>query len=281
MSTYALPHKGGRGEAVGNRNLFVRITSAVCLIGIALGAAYLGGITAGLVVGIFAFAVLLEWSGITGGAFRESVPFAFAVAVAVVLTSLGMAMLAFVVAFLAVVIAALYTRAVWLPAGVVYASVFGISLILIRIEANFGLAALVFVLAVVWATDSSAFFVGRTVGGPKLAPRLSPKKTWSGAIGGLVGALLAGVVAAKLSAVPVTFGLIVVAFFLSIACQLGDLFESWIKRRFGVKDSSTIIPGHGGVMDRVDGLTFSAAAAVAIGALHAGPDNLGGGLLLW
>jgi phosphatidate cytidylyltransferase len=281
VSIYPLTHEGGHGPSVRSSNLLVRTASAIVLLGIALAAAFQGGVAAGVVAAAFALVIVLEWSAITGGALGPCAPFAISVAVAVVMASLGMVATACFIALLVAVIAAAYTRQLWLPAGVIYASVFGISLMAIRIQPEFGLAGMVFLLAVVWATDSGAFFVGRTVGGPKLAPRLSPKKTWAGAIGGLVAALLAGLAVARLTAVPVTFGVIAVAFVLSVFCQLGDLFESWLKRRFGVKESGNIIPGHGGVMDRVDGLALAGAVAVAIGAFHEAPDNLARGLLIW
>jgi len=268
-------------DAVRNSDLVVRTGSAAVLLTIALGAAYLGGFAAGAVAAVFAFLVLLEWGAITGRTLVQTMPFAATVAVAVAVTGLGMAAIACSVVVLAAIAAAIRSRDVWLPGGVIYAALLGIGLVALRLAPELGLPALIFLLAVVWATDSAAFFAGRTIGGPKLAPKISPKKTLAGAAGGLLAALAAGVAAARLSDVPVTFGLICVAFTLSVFCQLGDLFESWVKRRFGAKDSGSIIPGHGGVMDRVDGLTFAGAAAVVIGAAHQGFGSLGRGLLIW
>src|SRR5690606_13899764 len=124
--------------------------------------------------------------------------------------------------------------------------------------------------AVVWVTDILAYFVGKAVGGPKLAPSISPGKTWSGAIGGAAGGTLAGLIVAQF--VPTTAGMAVIcvaALALSVVSQAGDLFESSLKRRFSVKDSGRIIPGHGGVMDRVDGLVAAAFALYLAGALVA------------
>lgn len=269
------------GNAVKGSDLLVRTVSAAVLLVVALGAAYFGGITAGVVAGAFALAVVLEWGAITGTSSDRSFPFAVVVALAVAASGFGMIAVAWAMALATAAIAAAYTRGVWLPAGVIYASVLGIGLVVLRLAPEFGLTALIFLLSVVWATDSGAFFAGRTIGGPKLAPKISPKKTWAGAIGGVAAAVAAGVVAAWLTGIPVTFGLICVAFGLSVFCQLGDLFESWIKRRFGAKDSGHTIPGHGGVMDRVDGLTFAAFAAIAIGTAHGGADDLGRGLVIW
>jgi phosphatidate cytidylyltransferase len=124
---------------------------------------------------------------------------------------------------------------------------------------------MLFIFAVVWATDIFAYFIGRAIGGPKLAPPISPGKTWSGAIGGTLASVLAGLAVVYLAGEPVGFGLVAVILLLSIASQIGDLFESWIKRRFGVKDSSRLIPGHGGVMDRVDGLVSACFVAFLVG----------------
>lgn len=281
MTIDALAEEGRRGQTVRSSDLLVRTASAAVLLAIALGAAYLGGVAAGAVAGAFAFVVLLEWAKITSGMAYHALPFAAAVALAAVVTGLGMATAALVVAGAAAIVAAVYTRSGWLSGGVAYATMLGVSLVAVRVAPEFGFEALIFVLAVVWATDSGAFFAGRWIGGPRLAPAISPKKTWSGAIGGLAAALVAGIVAARLTGIPVGFGLIVVAFALSVVSQIGDLFESWVKRHFGAKDSGHIIPGHGGVMDRVDGLTFAAAAAVLIGAAHQGQGGLGRGLLIW
>jgi phosphatidate cytidylyltransferase len=144
-----------------------------------------------------------------------------------------------------------------------------------------GFAALAFLFATVWVTDIFAYLTGRHLGGPLLAPRLSPKKTWSGAVGGLAGGVVAGVLVAYASAGthPVAAG--VLALILSIAAQGGDLLESSVKRRFGAKDTSTLIPGHGGVMDRVDGFLVAALIAVVIGVLRSGAAAAARGLLLW
>ena len=161
------------------------------------------------------------------------------------------------------------------------APVLGLGLLLLRDAPEHGLAAVVVVFAIVWGTDSGAFFVGRAIGGPKLWPAISPKKTWAGAVGGLVAGIVIGLVVAGLARVSVAPGLALVSAFLSLASQAGDLSESAIKRHFGAKDSGIIVPGHGGMMDRVDGLVFAVAAAVIIGLLHGGPAHLALGLLRW
>ncbi len=148
----------------------------------------------------------------------------------------------------------------WLAGGIIYAGVPSASLAFLRGTDDSGLFATLVLFATVWATDIFAYFVGRSLGGPKLAPSISPGKTWSGAIGGLAAAVAAAMAAAAWYG-PVgnpVFPVVIVL--VSIWSQLGDLFESWVKRRFGVKDSGTMIPGHGGMMDRVDGLAAGATA---------------------
>jgi len=152
----------------------------------------------------------------------------------------------------------------WQPGGIVYAGLTGISLSAIRGDDSVGLIAMLFIFAVVWATDILAYFTGRAIGGPKLAPRISPGKTWSGAIGGAVSGVIAGVALVLSQFSLDDFRLPALALVLSVASQCGDLFESHIKRKFGAKDSSKLIPGHGGVMDRVDGLVFACFAALLL-----------------
>jgi phosphatidate cytidylyltransferase len=147
--------------------------------------------------------------------------------------------------------------------GLLYCGLPGIALIWLR-AAPWGFYATLFVMAVVWGADIAAYFTGRTLGGPKLAPAISPNKTWSGAIGGLAGSLAAaGVMALVWPGHANGAGLarlMVLALPLAILSILGDLYESWLKRRADVKDSGTLLPGHGGVMDRLDGLVPAAVA---------------------
>lgn len=171
-------------------------------------------------------------------------------------------------------------RVPWLAAGVVYAAVCAGAPILLRSSYDFGLHAILFLFAVVWTTDIAGYVVGRLVGGPKLWPAVSPKKTWSGAIGGVAGAVIFGGALVHFSGIPVGF-VAVLAAVLSIAAQGGDLAESALKRRFGVKDASQIIPGHGGVMDRLDGFIVAALVAAVIGLARGGFDQPGRGLLMW
>jgi phosphatidate cytidylyltransferase len=168
----------------------------------------------------------------------------------------------------------------WSAAGVYYAGLPAIALIAIRQDPDYGFHAILYLFVVVWSADTGAFFTGRLIGGPKLAPKISPNKTWAGFIGGAVFACIAGVLFAAWlgrTSIPAVGALSVV---LALISQGGDLGESFIKRFFGVKDSSGLIPGHGGVLDRLDGLVFAAIGAGLIAAA-ADPLKPGRALLVW
>ena len=172
-------------------------------------------------------------------------------------------------------------RPLWLVAGIVYAGLFAASMLILRGDPRFGFVALIWLFALVWTADIAAYFAGRAFGGRKLWPAVSPNKTWSGAVGATVAGPLAGAIviaAAGLALRPMHVVLMVV---IVIVAQLGDLMESAIKRRFGVKDSSHLIPGHGGLMDRCDSLVAAAAVALFLGVARAGTNAAAEGLLSW
>ena len=161
-------------------------------------------------------------------------------------------------------------KADWLVGGLFYAGAATFPPALLRGDDLPGLLTIGFLVTVVWSTDIFAYFTGRSLGGPKLLPMVSPKKTMSGALGGLVAAIALGSLFAY-GAGDVAGPLIVVlAAVLSVAGQAGDLYESWIKRRFGVKDSGRLIPGHGGLMDRIDALIVATTVAWLVGMFVAG-----------
>ena len=161
------------------------------------------------------------------------------------------------------------------PAGLAYVAVAGAALLWLRDDPVAGRANVLFLLLVVWAGDIGAYLVGRWIGGPRLAPRISPGKTWSGAVGGLLAAVAAGLLAAHVLSDAATWRVVVVAAVLGIVAQAGDLLESFVKRRLAVKDSGHLIPGHGGLFDRLDGV-LAAAPVAALLAL-----TLGRGVVLW
>lgn len=267
----------GNGSAERLTNLQVRIVSSVFLIVAVLGLTWLGGTAFALLAAAISAAIFYEWTGMSrgeGGA-GHRVTAAVLLGFVLALLLLGVeARLVFGAAAVAALLCALDARwraqGLGTTAGLIYAALSGVSLALLRDSDDQGLAAILFLFATVWATDIMAYFVGRTVGGPKLAPAISPGKTWSGAIGGAVGGVLAGVATAAVTGYASLVVAACVALSLSAVSQLGDLFESWIKRRHGVKDSSRLIPGHGGVMDRVDGLVAAAFMLYLIGALLGG-----------
>jgi phosphatidate cytidylyltransferase len=247
-------------------NLSVRVISALILAAMVLALTMAGGLPFRFLAVIVGAAILFEWCSITGivdDRLRSVIAGAGFFAVALLLligAPQPVIWMTLAAAVLATVCAdRIRSRAFWSSGGLFYAGFSSVALAFLR-ESGHGLVTMLFLFAVVWATDIFAYFTGRTMGGPKLAPRISPKKTWSGAIGGTVFAAIFGVIIAAISGAGHSFSVVSVAVILSVAAQFGDLFESWVKRRFGRKDSSQLIPGHGGVMDRVDGLVIAAMA---------------------
>jgi phosphatidate cytidylyltransferase len=167
----------------------------------------------------------------------------------------------------------------WVACGFVYGAVMFVAPVFLRNDPVLGFQAIIFLFIVVWATDIVAYFAGRALGGPKLAISISPNKTWSGAIVGTAAAIAIAIPFAKYLGQDQR-GIALLALVLSIAAQIGDLLESALKRRFNAKDASQLIPGHGGVMDRLDG--FWAAALVAAGTgVARGGFHGAQGLLAW
>lgn len=267
-----------RAPAAGGE-LRMRVISAAILGPVALAAVMLGGWAFAALMAAMAALAIGEWAAITNA--REPAWPRLAAALSLVagiaalqaaFFGIGLALIALPAALAA--LGGLHLRTLgWIGAGLVYVGGPSAALVLLRQPEQVGLLAILFVLFVVWATDIGAYFGGRGIGGPKLWPRVSPKKTWSGALSGLVAALVAGGATAGIGGIGVRTGL-ALAVPLSVAAQAGDLFESAVKRRFGVKDSGTIIPGHGGVLDRVDGLFGAAALALVLALVGLGGDIL-------
>jgi phosphatidate cytidylyltransferase len=267
-----------------SRNLLMRIAAAAVLIPLAIAIAYAGGWLWATLVTLAAIGLFVEWLAIVGlsGAIRVTVPGVAALATAGLCFAIGRldaALIVLAVGFVAVVAMAPERRG-WAAAGFFYAAAAEIASVLVRLDPVKGFAALMFVLLIVWVTDSGGYFAGRGFGGPKLWPRVSPKKTWAGAIGGFVASLAVacGFAAFDLGRIG---PLLMVSGALTVVSQLGDLFESAVKRRFDVKDSSHIIPGHGGLMDRLDGFVAAVVVAALFGFLRGGADGVGRGLMVW
>jgi phosphatidate cytidylyltransferase len=259
---------------------------------LAIAAVVLGGWPFVLFWTAAALGVFWEWGAIVAdGAVAVRLAGAAALVVAALAAGVGQLFAALVaLAGGAVLVAGICPqRRTWCAAGILYAGAVALAPVVLRGDHELGAAAIFFLFAVVWATDILGYFIGRAVGGPKLAPQISPKKTWSGACGGALGALAAGVAVVEVMVVPevpvasqaVPIAAASIALALSIIAQAGDLFESAVKRRFGVKDASHVIPGHGGLMDRLDGFLAAAAVAALIGLMRGGPEASARGLLLW
>lgn len=252
-------------------NLQLRIVSALALGAVALLATWLGGFPFRLLSCLIAaamFSELIVMAGIASQPGRMALLTALAaVPLLLLLFGFGGSVVGALI-LIAAALAALSDRQAgagwWGATAVVYAALAALALIGVRDDDRAGLSAMLFLFAVVWATDIMAYAVGRVAGGPKLWPAISPGKTWSGAIGGLAGAVLAGMAAASLLGLPPGADLALLILTLSAVSQAGDLFESWMKRRLGAKDSGSLIPGHGGVLDRVDGLVAAAFALYLI-----------------
>jgi len=271
-------------SAKGSSNLYMRVVAALVLAPLTIAIAWLGGWIWACVVIAAAALLYFEWLMIVGVSNNRLAVAAGLAALALsgICLMVRRTDLAFAVVGVGVVLAVAIAQGKrgWAASGLVYAAAALIATILVRRDADFGFIGLMFVLLVVWVTDIGGYFAGRGIGGPKLWPRVSPKKTWAGAIGGLVLGLAIAVGFALLG-----FGkmgpLLMLGAVLSIVSQLGDLFESAVKRRFDVKDSSHIIPGHGGLLDRLDGFVAAIVVAALIGFTRGGLDGIGRGFMVW
>ncbi len=267
-----------------SRDLVLRVVAAAVLAPIAIAIAYAGGWLWILLATLAAIGLYVEWLVVVGaaGQRRPLAVGAIALASAGLCLGVGRIGLSLVVAVAGGALVALLSsvRKSWVAAGLLYAASAEIAAVLVRLDPAEGMVALILVLLVVWATDIGAYFAGRRLGGPKLWPRISPRKTWTGAVGGFAASLA---VAAGFAAVGLGRAgpLLLLGAGLSIASQFGDLFESWVKRRFGVKDSSHLIPGHGGLLDRLDGFVAAVLLAAIVGLLRGGVDGVGRGLVIW
>jgi len=269
-------------------DLGVRTLSAAVLIPAVLADVWIGGIWFHLFVALIGILMALEWVTIVhgGSPLQFALHAAGAMCGALLPLDVGLQGGLLAIAVLAVLSAAAAFHEEragpkWRYLGVVYVSVPPIALVILRDDPVHGVAAIVLIMLMVWAADTFAYFAGRIIGGPKLAPRISPKKTWAGLGGAMAGSAVAAFAVAKTLGIDAVVILVLVAALLAIVEQGGDLFKSAMKRQYGVKDSGRLIPGHGGVIDRVDGLVAVATAAALIGAARAGVEHAGSGLLLW
>lgn len=265
-------------------NLYMRVIAALVLAPLTVAIAWMGGWLWLLLVMAAAALLYFEWLMIVGASRNWSavVVGVAALVIAGLFLVLGWPGTMLVAVAVGLVLSGFFAEGErwWVSGGFAYAAAALIASFLVRSDPGMGFVALMFILFVVWVTDIGGYFAGRGIGGPKLWPRVSPKKTWAGAIGGLVLSLVVAAAFALFG-----FGrmlpLLLLGTVLSVVSQLGDLFESAIKRQFGVKDSSQIIPGHGGLLDRLDGFVAAIIFAALIGFARGGLDGVGRGFMIW
>ncbi len=263
--------------------LLVRIISASVMLPVAVLLVVAGGwwLTALILLG--AVLMVREWDQITGGTGHGQIAWVQGggLVLAIIITQLGYHLAALLIVLCAAVgayIASADVRAIrgtWPITGTLWIGFPCVGLLVLSHSEVVGVLTVLWLMVVVWACDSCAYFAGRAIGGPKLLPSVSPKKTWAGLIGGILAAAIVGAVMAAWTALADPLVLAGVSAVIAAFSQVGDLAESAFKRHFGVKDSGRSIPGHGGVFDRVDGLLFAIVLTVVIAYMR------GGSILPW
>jgi phosphatidate cytidylyltransferase len=271
----------------GFADLGPRVISAVVLVALAVAALIAGGDWFVLFWMTASLAINWEWQGLVGGErrFARVALGGAGLAVAAAMAHGGEVqpgLAGLVLAAGATAVIAGPGRRLWAAVGVIYAGSLLVSVCLLRDSPQAGLLSIAWLFAVVWGTDVFAYFGGRLIGGPKLWPRVSAGKTWSGTLTGAFSGAFLGLAVARLgdSGGINSLAVFLVSFVASAVSQVGDLAESAIKRRFGVKDSSHLIPGHGGVMDRLDGFIFACVFAALLGAAR-GLASTAAGVFFW
>ncbi|MGP1282376.1 MAG: phosphatidate cytidylyltransferase [Parasphingopyxis sp.] len=235
------------------RNLWKRTATGLVLAAVALGALFAGQWPFWLLVTALAAAMIYEWGGLMKEPRRKTLSVTIVLILLMVLFSPAYAPIDQADIVTAAAVGIVVGLAFWsarLAGGFLYIGLASIAIIFLREQG--GLVLALWTLAMVWATDIGAYFSGKTIGGPKLAPQFSPNKTWAGLIGGIACAALVSAGFALQSELPLL--IVPLGALFAVVAQLGDLYESWLKRRADVKDSSNLFPGHGGALDRLDGL---------------------------
>lgn len=248
-----------------NSDLGKRLVVAFALIGLAFVALWAGGLGFWLVLSVAGILMIGEWALLAGADARQRRLAQYALSVPLAIMAPGLAAGPGFLALGLVVGAAFFiaavTRSTCQAGGVLYVGLPVLALLVLR-EHPHGLLLTFWAMALVWACDSGAFFAGRAIGGPKLAPAISPNKTWAGFLGGVLAAAVFAFALVALFELPVLLALATPL--LAVLAQIGDLYESHLKRRAGVKDSGHLLPGHGGIMDRLDGLVAVAPVAALL-----------------
>jgi phosphatidate cytidylyltransferase len=283
--TRTLPEKDRGGAARQKPEVLLRLASALVLATLALGAAVASPWTFLVLVIVSGVIVAWEWGRLVRGEGfdRVSIIEVAGIAAVAILLTLGRADLAAFALAAAAAAVGLLSRSsghpAWSLGGLLYAALPAAALVFLRSDPSLGAIAVLYLFAVAWTTDTASYAAGRLIGGPKFAPHISPRKTWSGFIIGALAPAVVGYLFALALKDTSAWRLAVVSIALALACQLGDLLESAVKRHFGAKDMSQLIPGHGGLLDRIDGLLIAAILASLIALRD--PANPGRGLLIW
>ena len=270
------------------RDLSIRVASALVLIPIVLVITWAGSVWYACLVACMAVFMAVEWTKLVHG--TRPVQLVLHVAAAVIAAVLP---LMFGTAAVLWCIAVLWAASLahqlalvgrldpWPVLGIPYVSLAALSVMVLRNGGDHGLLSVYWLLFVVWGADTLAYFAGRTIGGPKLLPSISPRKTWAGLGGAILGGILCSIVFAFVAGLQSIAWLAAMGALLAVVEQAGDFFESALKRKAGVKDSSSLIPGHGGMLDRVDGLVAAAMAAALIGGFRTDFAAPASGILFW
>lgn len=279
---------GAKAGGDAANNVMLRIASAAVLAPIAIGFAYIGGWLFLALCAAAAARILWEWMRLVADhPDRRMLLLGFAALIAAFfLTGFDEPAAAATIVIGAALaggtlMAPARNSVGWAMGGIFYAGIAFLGPAVLRRDPTLGFTAVLFVALTVWATDICAYAAGRAIGGPLLWPEISPHKTWAGAMGGVLGGVAAGTMVAYASGIGALAAIGVIALLLSLLTQVGDLFESAVKRRFGAKDASYLIPGHGGLMDRLDGFLVAGFAGLLIGLIRAGIAAPAQGLLVW
>ena len=279
---------GAKAGGDAANNVMLRIASAAVLAPIAIGFAYIGGWLFLALCAAAAARILWEWMRLVADhPDRRMLLLGFAALIAAFfLTGFDEPAAAATIVIGAALaggtlMAPARNSVGWAMGGIFYAGIAFLGPAVLRRDPTLGFTAVLFVALTVWATDICAYAAGRAIGGPLLWPEISPHKTWAGAMGGVLGGVAAGTMVAYASGIGMLAAIGVIALLLSLLTQVGDLFESAVKRRFGAKDASHLIPGHGGLMDRLDGFLVAGFAGLLIGLIRAGIAAPAQGLLVW
>jgi phosphatidate cytidylyltransferase len=270
------------------RDLSVRVASAFVLIPIVLTITWAGSVWYVALVASMAVFMAVEWTKLVHGSrpVQMLLHVVAAVVAAVFPLLIGTAAVLWCIAVLwaaslAYQLALIGRLDPWSVLGIPYVSLAALSVILLRNGGDHGLLSVYWLLFVVWGADTLAYFAGRIIGGPKLLPAISPRKTWAGLGGAILGGIMCSMAFALATGLDSIAWLAAIGALLALVEQAGDFFESALKRKAGVKDSSSLIPGHGGMLDRVDGLVAAAMAAALIGGFRSGFAAPASGILVW